>query len=141
MSDNREDVRRDLQERYGLSKRQPVSPSPGLVPVDQPVIERIKTNKGDRRPHLMLDLRFKGDAIGLNYAYLVAVKFNPSKGIELAFSGHRVHIHGRGLAALYRGLLEHVVGQIQEVDELADAADENRMPMAVYSIKVEEIER
>lgn len=116
-------------------------PSPAPAVAGDMASDRKKTLAVDRRQaHLMLDLRFKdGNATALSYAYLVAVRFNPSEGLELEFTGHRVTLKGRGLSRLYRGLLAHVVGHVQEVDELADRAEENPKPTAVYSVKIEAV--
>jgi hypothetical protein len=134
MSDKRDDIWQSLESNYDHRGRAPQA----VETPDKPTSDRLKTHRGERRSHLMLNLTFKaGDSFSLSYSYLIAMKFNHTTGIELEFSGYRIHLQGRGLVPLYRGLLEHVVGQVTEIDMMADAAAEDRPPTAVYAIKVE----
>jgi hypothetical protein len=91
-----------------------------------------------RRPELMLELRRKsGDALALGYAYLVSIGFNRSGGLVLEFTGHQVKIKGRNLRPLWRGLVQQRVAWLQELDPMAEAAQEETAT-TVTEISVEE---
>jgi hypothetical protein len=96
-------------------------------------------NAARRQPQLMLNLRHKnGSSLGLSYAYLSAVVFNPSVGITLEMAGYKVTLQGVNLKKLYRRLLMHAVGSILEVDAFDDQAQgDHPKATAVYSIKAE----
>lgn len=96
-------------------------------------------NTAKRQTQTMLNLRYKnGSSLGLSYAYLSAVSFDPSVGITLEMAGYRVLIQGVNLRKLYRRLLIHGVGSIQERDAFADQTQgDDPKATAVYSIRAE----
>lgn len=64
---------------------------------------------------LSLDVRrYNGDRLGLEYAYLMKVRFNPSEGITLYFTSATVTLAGWNLHPVYDGLLRHAVLYVQE---------------------------
>jgi hypothetical protein len=66
---------------------------------------------------VMLDLRgHNGTSYALPYAALGAVGFDPSGGITLEFTHHKVNVRGRNLRPIYDRILEHRVTFIQEED-------------------------
>jgi hypothetical protein len=66
---------------------------------------------------LMLDLRgHNGTSFALPYSSLVAIGFDPSAGITLEFTSHKVFVRGRNLRPVYDRLLAHRVTFIQEED-------------------------
>lgn len=79
--------------------------------------------RGRRGQLLMIEFRLgTGDCWALEYSYLAAVKFNKSEGLVLKFSGHTVTIEGARLRPIYRGLLDHAIGYVQEIDDDREAA-------------------
>ncbi len=100
-----------------------VSECAPLVPADDVALTESDYEEHDswsllrmgRGQEVSLDLRLKtGDCLGLSYAYLVAVQFDPSGRILLWFTSHHVTIEGRGLKPLYDALLRHRVRFVQE---------------------------
>lgn len=79
---------------------------------------------GDRDRAVMIEFRHaNGDITALAYPLLEAVKFNPSTGITLSFSGTTVTITGsnlnrevRGGGRLFEGITRHRVLWVQEMD-------------------------
>jgi hypothetical protein len=66
---------------------------------------------------IMLDLRgHNGTSYALPYSSLVAVGFDPSAGLTLEFTHHKVGVRGRNLRSIYDSILEHRVTFIQEED-------------------------
>ncbi len=96
-------------------------------------------NAAKRQAQTMLNLRYKnGSSLGLSYAYLSAITFDPSLGITLEMAGYTVVIQGVNLRKLYRRLLIHSVGSIQERDAFADQSQgDDPKATVVYSIKAE----
>lgn len=68
-----------------------------------------------KRQALMLDVRTltKG-RLGFSYSYLENVFFDESGFLVLSLGSYKVMIHGRILAPLYEGLLNHSVRFIQQ---------------------------
>jgi hypothetical protein len=106
-----------------VSQKRPSPPLPEPEP-DHPAFSTVNT--APRQRHIMLDLRKKnGTRLGLSYAYLHSVAWNPSASLVLTFSGQRIEITGLRLEPLYDALLAHHVGRIHEGDELhAEAGPE-----------------
>tara|TARA_R110002072_G_scaffold303121_1_gene494580 strand:- start:114330 stop:114677 length:348 start_codon:yes stop_codon:yes gene_type:complete len=79
------------------------------------------------RPALTLELRKKnGSILGVGYAWIDRVSFDPSEGITLSVSGQKITIRGRNLngevqagARLFRGICQHRVPWVQKADEPA----------------------
>ncbi|MEM9167049.1 MAG: hypothetical protein AAGB48_08485 [Planctomycetota bacterium] len=70
---------------------------------------------------VMLDLVLRnGNHYALPYATLLRALYNPSTGIRLVFSTDDVHIEGRNLGELHRGITQHRVQRI--VVEGSDAS-------------------
>lgn len=83
--------------------------------------------RGIRDRALTLELRRKdGSILGVGYAWIDKVSFDPSAGITLSVSGQKIAIRGRNLngevqagARLFRGICQHRVPWVQEADEPA----------------------
>ena len=72
-----------------------------------------------QRQAVMLELRtLQGDALALNYAYLVSIAFNPSGELTLAFTTHKVTITGTNLLPLFRQMTLHRTTYVQQLDPL-----------------------
>jgi hypothetical protein len=73
--------------------------------------------KGAARPALFLDIEASdGDRYGLPYALLLGVVLRRGGAqlcLEIAFTSHRVTVHGRNLQAVYPLLLSNVLGRLQ----------------------------
>jgi hypothetical protein len=71
------------------------------------------------KPQLTLVLRrVSGSCHAFAYAHLYRTEYDPSVGIILHFSQHRVALTGRHLDGLFRYLCDHRVQTVQEVDPL-----------------------
>jgi uncharacterized protein YlzI (FlbEa/FlbD family) len=83
--------------------------------------------RGTRDRVVMLELRKKnGNILAVGYGWIERVEFDPSVGITLHLSGHKITIKGRNLNAelrpnvrLFQGITRHRVPWIQEADEPA----------------------
>tara|TARA_R110002072_G_scaffold303121_1_gene494584 strand:- start:118038 stop:118439 length:402 start_codon:yes stop_codon:yes gene_type:complete len=83
--------------------------------------------RGIRDRALTLELRKKdGSILGVGYAWIDRISFDPSEGITLSVSGQKIVIRGRNLngevqgeARLFRGICQHRVPWVQEADEPA----------------------
>ncbi len=76
-----------------------------------------KAQLGGKQSEIMLDVHVEaGTRYGLPYIALIALEFDPSEGIVLHFSSHRVQIFGRRLDSLYKALLLHQVAWVQVAD-------------------------
>jgi hypothetical protein len=81
--------------------------------------------RGIRDRAIMLEVRKKdGNIVAFGYAWLERADFDPSEGITLKFTGHKVKIVGRNLnavaknnARLFNGIMRHRVPWIQEAGE------------------------
>jgi hypothetical protein len=81
--------------------------------------------RGIRDRAIMLEVHKKdGNIIAFGYAWLERADFDPSEGITLKFTGHKVKIVGRNLnavaknnARLFNGIMRHRVPWIQEAGE------------------------
>lgn len=61
----------------------------------------------------MLDLHLvDGDRVAFPYHFLEEIRYSPSNGITLVFSGCRVEVGGSSLETIYRGLLGHRIGHL-----------------------------
>ncbi len=73
-----------------------------------------KAQLGGKQSELMLDFQVEaGMRHGLPYIALIALEFDPSDGIVLHFSSHRVQIFGSRLEPLYKALLLHQVAWVR----------------------------
>jgi len=78
----------------------------------------------------MLDLWFKdGNQRAMSYNHLYDVEFNPSEGMVLTFSQHRVTIEGHLLDDLYRALKRHRIVYIWEADSTEANLIEDDQPL------------
>ncbi|MDP1797535.1 MAG: hypothetical protein Q8K78_08645 [Planctomycetaceae bacterium] len=115
--------RRQIVERY-TSRHTPPSPPPGGgddPPGDENSYQPAAPVSANRPPELMLELRFKkGDALALSYALLISAAFNPSQGIALEYTTHRVAVGGRNLRGVYRALVAHRLAYLQELSSPLD---------------------
>jgi hypothetical protein len=81
--------------------------------------------RGIRDRAIMLEVHKKdGNIIAFGYAWLERADFDPSEGITLKFTGHKVKIVGRNLnavaknnARLFNGIMRHRVPWVQEAGE------------------------
>ena len=125
-----------------LFDEQPAKRSPGAAsPVSATkLIESCKAfgwlaNERDRA--VMIEFRHaNGDITALAYPLLESVKFNPSTGITLHFSGSTVTITGTNLnievqpgGKLFEGITRHRVVWIQEMKEMTDTEPLENEPM------------
>jgi len=95
----------------------------------------------DRQQKLMVDFRFlNGNAKALSYSYLVACDLNPSKGIELDFSGYTVTLAGRNLRPVYDALVSQRCAVVREMDDLHAEADLGAKATVVTKITIKKIE-
>lgn len=109
----------------------------GLPEPEEPADPFSMVNLARRQPQIMLVLRKKdGNCKALGYSYLVGIDFDPSEHVVLEFTGHKVTIRGRNLLPLFKGLVAHKIGLVQEVDERTDASEEKAT--VVSSIKIED---
>jgi hypothetical protein len=111
--------------------------SPAPPPDDAPASTRFNASR--ERTQIMLDLRFKnGDRFSLAYSFLIAVGFDKS-AITLEFSGYRVALQGVRLDDIYRGLITHQIGSVQEVDETSHKMTGDSKAPAIYRITKENL--
>jgi len=91
----------------------------------------------DRQRKIMVEFRMlAGNSKALAYSYLVGADFDPSKGIQLDFSGYAVTIEGRNLRSGYNGLISHRVAVVREMDELQAEANVPADEVVVTKIEV-----
>ncbi len=96
-----------LRDRFGIGRNEP-PPRHSSFFLVSPADARL----------LMLDFRARGgDATGIAYSYLQTVRFDPSIGLILLFTQHRVTLAGRNLGELYQALLDQTVRRIEEQGE------------------------
>lgn len=75
---------------------------------------------------VMLEIWTKaGDCWAFPYPSLEYIRYNPSIGISLVFSFHRLLISGRNLRPLYAALAEQKVSSIQENEAKYDNAPDH----------------
>ena len=99
--------------------------------------ESFSTLSADRQQKIMLELRFKdGNARAFPYNFMAGMAFNPSKGIEIDFTGYNVAIEGRNLRPLFSGLVAQRVAYVQEMDELYAEATLGEDETAVTRIEI-----
>lgn len=80
-----------------------------------------------------------GRRMFLNYAYLVAAEFDPSREtntIKLIFSSHTVLVEGYGLETLFVALLDHLPRLITAIDPRY-VLEEDKTDAMVIAIQVE----
>jgi hypothetical protein len=95
----------------------------------------------DRQHKLMVVFRLlNGNAKALAYSFLVAAGFNPSKGIQLDFSGYEVTITGRNLGSLFDGLAAQRVAVVRQMDEIQAEATAAPEAAIVTGIEIKEVE-
>lgn len=93
------------------------------------------------KPQLTLRVRrVTGTCDGFAYAHLYTLDFDPSVGIVLRFSQHRVVIRGRNLDELYRYLTLHRVDVIQVIDPLlAETLAPDQVVTGVESVAIRDL--
>ncbi|MBI1349442.1 hypothetical protein GC163_24515 [bacterium] len=105
------DDRQKLVERYAQRSTK-ASTTVAAEAVNYQAASPVSAN---RPPEPMLELRLKaGDAIALSYALLITAGFNPSQGITLEFTTHKVLLRGRNLRSIYRAIVDHRLAYLQE---------------------------
>lgn len=113
------DDRRKIIERYSGRPAAPVVEESTQEDADD--YQAGSSVSGSRSAEIMLELRFKtSDAIAFSYALLLNAAWNPSEGITLEFTTHRVRLLGRNLRELYRALILHRLAHVQELQSRTD---------------------
>lgn len=129
------DDRRKLVERY--TGRPKTEAAEAGVPddVEDNSYQPASPVSANRPPELMVEFRAKrGDSVALSYALLISAAFNPSQGIVLEFTTHRVMLTGRNLTTVHRALLEHRLAWVQELSGPLD--DQPSAATVITSIKL-----
>lgn len=128
------DERRRFLDRYGgRPKSEPESSGAGEEQEDS--YQPTAPISANRPPEPMVEFRFKSrNAVALSYALLISATYNPSTGIVLEFTTHRVTITGRNLQEAQRALREHRLAWIQEFHGTLD--DRPSDSTVVTSIKI-----
>jgi hypothetical protein len=134
MSDKPQSISDRWSSKVPLASVGPKSPPPAAV---QDVDSASTLNPAKRQQQLMVDFRLKdGNSQAFTYAYLMRMTCNPTVSIILEFTGYRVTLTGKNLRRLYRRLLAHQVGRVQQVDRVADLAGST--VTRIYGIAIEE---
>lgn len=120
------DDRRKIVERYAGRPKPSVPDSETPHEIEDGSYQPASPVSGNRPPEAMIEFRYKrGDSFALSYALLISAAFNPSQGIVLEFTTHRVTLTGRNLKAIHRALLDHRLAWVQELSgPLDDQPDE-----------------
>lgn len=115
------DDRRRLVDRYA-GRPKGSEPEPEPIPEEQEGTYKPSSPvSGNRPPEPMVEFRFKSrNAFALSYALLISAAYNPSQGIVLEFTTHRVTITGRNLPDIQRALREHRLAWVQELSTPLD---------------------
>ncbi|KAB2879777.1 hypothetical protein F9K33_08045 [bacterium] len=104
------------------------------MPEESPTSDYFAVSSG--ASHACLDLRLPdGKRIGLPYAYINAITFDPETGITLTNTREQVTITGRNLARLFDHLLLYRVRYIQ-VNLGGDSQEEG---VFVETISIEQL--
>lgn len=129
------DDRRRVLDRYTGRPNSP-EPEPQLPPGDSSVsYQPASPVSANRPPEPMVEFRFKSrNAVALSNALLISATYNPSQGIVLEFTTHRVTISGRNLQDIQRALREHRLAWIQEFSGPLD--DQPAESTVITSIKI-----
>ncbi|HQU43983.1 MAG TPA: hypothetical protein PK867_14285 [Pirellulales bacterium] len=112
----------------------PASPEPAARLIESCGAFGWLANERDRA--VMIEFRHEnGDSTALAYPLLESVKFNPSSGITLSFSGTTVKISGTNLNAevrpglrLFECITRHRVAWVQEMDDAKNAESSATQP-------------
>ena len=128
------DDRRRVLDRY-TGRPKPETESPAKADEQEDSYQPTAPISANRPPEPMVEFRFKSrNAVALSYALLISATYNPSQGIELEFTTHRVTISGRNLQEAQRALREHRLAWIQEFYGTLD--DQPSVATVVTSIKI-----
>ena len=96
--------------------------APGTPPPDEDGDDEYTAFAAGRvggKPQLTVAFRrVNGTVHAFAYAHLYAVEYDPSAGIALTFTRHRVTLAGRHLGDLFRLFCAHRVQAVQETDPL-----------------------
>jgi hypothetical protein len=91
-----------------------------------------------RAQRVRLNFIFKnGEEESFPYIHLMPIRFK-ARDIILVYPWCKITLKGRNMKKLKRRLDLHIHGTIREVDKMADAAEEEATPYAVYEIRREE---
>ena len=106
-------------------------------PGDEPGKDPFSVLSADRMQKVMCEFRLKtGNAVALAYSYLVKAEFDPSSGIDLDFSAHKVRLTGKNLAPVFAGLVTQRVAVVTEMDDLYAEAELGPDATVVTGIEV-----
>jgi hypothetical protein len=128
------DDRKKLVERY----TRPAATLDAEIPEpsDDEGYQAAAPVSANRPPEAMLELRFKrGDVLALSYPLLITAAHNPSHGITLEFTGHRVTIAGRNLRGIYRAITSHRLAYVQELPGSLDGQPDTETVVASIEVQ------
>jgi len=109
------DDRRRVVDRYTARPKLPETEPQSTPDGDDGLYKPGSPVSGNRPPEPMVEFRFKSrNAVALSYALLISTTYNPSEGIVLEFTTHRVTVTGRNLMEIQRALREHRLAWVQE---------------------------
>lgn len=109
----------DVNTHLERLKRIAAAPPPGEPADGDDEFTAFAAGRVGAKPLLTLVLRrVTGTCHAFAYAHLYQLDYDPSAGIALHFSRHRVALTGRHLGGLFRYLCDHRVQTVQEVDSL-----------------------
>lgn len=124
----------DILSKYSIGRRGERDAEEGAAEVENRRAYSIL--RGRNAYAAMLDIRLlTGDRIGLAYHSLIAVSFDASGVVRLAFATHAVTVEGRNLAPLYDGLLRHVIRHIECADPRFDDAPEEETFISAIAVQ------
>jgi hypothetical protein len=102
-----------------LSRLRQLGATPISAPTAEEEYQAFSFGRVGSKSQLTLAIRrVSGTVHGFSYAHLYTLDLEPSLGIILRFTNHRVVLQGRHLDELYRYLRGHRVELIQVIDPL-----------------------
>lgn len=129
------DDRKKLVERYAGRPKSDVPEATTSHDEDDGSYQPASPVSGHSDREFMIEFRSKrGDSVTLSYALLISLTFNPSQGIVLEFTTHRVTLTGRNLKKILHALKEHRLAWVQELSGPLD--DQPQAATVITSIKL-----
>ena len=90
----------------------------------------------NRPPEPMLEFRFKpGNVLALSYPLLISAALNPSTGIVLEFTSHRVTLRGRNLRSVFQAIRTHRVPYVQELPGSLDGLPDDAVVISEIQVQ------
>ena len=106
-----------LISKFGLVQGGPVEDDAYDLDIRPKDYRAFAVDSQVRPSNAMIDFWLaSGNQRAIAYTHLYDVEYDPSQGLVLSFSDHVVHISGRFLSELYRGLKRHRIVYVWEAD-------------------------